>query len=102
MSALLNRQQHTPNGIYTRSKAKYKVYVETIQNITDRHLLIRYNPRTHVEILAVQPIHAPRADHANFARHRIAVPSCVLSWVLYLTDPLPSALSRQLESFQPC
>ena len=83
-----------PNGIYTRREAKYKVY-ETIQNITDQHLLIRYN-RTHVD--SVQLIHALRANHANFAtraRHRIAVPSCALDW------SLPNALSRQLESFQP-
>ena len=66
-----------PNGIYTRRGAKYKVY-ETIQNITDRLILIRYN-RTHVD--SFQTIHAPRANHANFvsrARHRIAVPSCAL------------------------
>ena len=66
-----------PNGIYTRREAKYKVY-ETIQNITGRHLLIRYNS-THVN--SFQTIHAPRANHANFvtrALHRIAVPSRTL------------------------
>ena len=37
-----------PSGIYSTHKgAKYKVY-ETIQNITDRLILIRYN-RTHVD-----------------------------------------------------
>ena len=65
------------NGIGMRRGAQHKVY-ETITNLTDRLILIRHN-RTHVD--SFQPIHAPRADHANFAtraRHRIAVPSCAL------------------------
>ena len=78
-----------------RAQAKYKVY-ETIQNLTDRLIRIRYM-RQHVDFIPSDQ--ARDANHAIFAAralHRIAAPSRAPDL------SVPRTQSRQRQSLQSC